>query len=653
MFIEFKEPNYDTFIPELKDIIEKYNKKVDEIVENNSKSYNKTLKILEELDEELSLFFTPLSHLNSVSNTQQTQETYEKSLPIISNFHTKLSHNKKLYKKIKNIKTTKTDEERVINEALKDFELAGVKLAKDKKMRLEEIDMSLSSLSNEFSQNLLNATNEYTLIIEDEKDIKGIPDSALEPLKKKVEGRFVYEFNLQMPNYIAYMTYGPNRTLREELYRAYTSRAPQNADIIDAILQLREEEAQILGFDNYAQYALSKRDASTTDEVIDFLEKLITIAQPYAKKEIEELSAYAKNIENIEQIESYDIAYYTQKLQEEKFDFDERVVQEYFEQNSLLKGLLQTVSKLFHIEFKELQLKLWHPCVKAYDIYENDELRARIYFDLEARAEKRGGAWMHDFETHFFDTKENKKLASAFIVCNFAATSEETPSLLRHDDVVTLFHEMGHALHHLLSKNTQRSLSGINGVAWDVVEFPSQFLENFAYQKNVLKSLGSHYLSGESIPDWLIEKIVQAKNFQAALGILRQIEFSLFDIKLHLKYHNIEQTQHLLDAIRQETSLVKVPNYNKFQNSFTHIFAGGYAAGYYSYKWAEVLSADAFIECLDEDGLFDTLKAKGYKEHILAKGSLKDMRKLYKEWLGKDPDTDSLAKLYGLKGDKQ
>ncbi|MEJ2526666.1 MAG: M3 family metallopeptidase [Sulfurovaceae bacterium] len=651
MFIEFKEPNYTTFISELKDIIARYNNTVDEIVKNDSKSYADTLKTLEELDEELSLFFTPLSHLNSVSNSSQTQKIYEEALPIISNFHTKLSHNKKLYEKIKSITTTKADEQRVINEAIKDFELAGVDLEMKQKKRLEEIDMNLSSLSNEFSQNLLNATNEYTLTIENEKDIEGIPDSALEPLKKERNGKIVYEFNLQMPNYIAYMTYGPNRTLREKLYKAYTSRAPQNAQIIDAILHLREEEAKLLGFTNYAQYALSKRDASSSDEVIDFLEKLITIARPFAKKEFEELSTYAKSIDALTQLESYDVAYYAQKLQQEKFDFDERIVQEYFEQNSLLKGLLETVSKLFDIEFKELDLKLWHPCVKAYDIYEDGKLSARIYLDLEARSSKRGGAWMHDFETHFFDAKEERKLASAFIVCNFSAATKEMPSLLRHDDVVTLFHEMGHALHHLLSKNTQRSLSGINGVAWDVVEFPSQFLENFAYQKDVLKSIGTHYKSGESIPNWLIEKIEQTKNFQVASGLLRQIEFSLFDIKLHLKYHNIEQTQHLLNAIRKETSLIKVPSYNKFQNSFAHIFAGGYAAGYYSYKWAEVLSADAFIECLDEDGLFDTLKAKGYKEYILAKGSLKEMRHLYREWLGKDPDVDSLAKLYGLTKD--
>ncbi|MBN2767911.1 MAG: M3 family metallopeptidase [Campylobacterales bacterium] len=651
--MEFKEPDYDDFIPKLKDIIKKYNQKVDVIIKADSNDYNETLKPLEELDEELSLYFTPLSHLNSVSNSDQTQKTYEEALPILSEFHTRLSHNKELYKKIKSITTKKEDEQRVINEALKDFELAGVNLPKEKKLRLEEIDVNLSNLSNEFSQNLLNATNEYTLIIKNEKDIEGIPNSALEPLKKELDGKIVYEFNLQMPSYIAYMTYGSNRNLRERLYRAYTSRAPQNAQIIDKILKLREEEAKILGFDNYAQYALSKRDANSTDEIVEFLEKMIVTAKEYAKEEFEELSTYAKKIDNIEQIESYDMAYYAQKLQEEKFDFDERITQEYFEQNRVLEGLLSRVSALFDIKFKALELKLWHPCVKTYDIYENDELRARIYFDLEARSSKRSGAWMNDFETHFFDSKENRKLASAFIVCNFATASKETPSLLRHDDVVTLFHEMGHALHHLLSKNAQRPLSGINGVAWDVVEFPSQFLENFAYQKDILKSIGTHYKSGKKIPDLLVDKIIQTKNFQAALGLLRQIEFSLFDIKLHLQYHNIDQTQELLDTIRKKTSFITVPRYNKFQNSFSHIFAGGYAAGYYSYKWAEVLSADAFIECLDEDGAFDTFKAKGYKEHILSKGSLRDMRKLYKEWLNKEPDIESLAKLYGLTKERE
>ncbi|HSR73669.1 MAG TPA: M3 family metallopeptidase, partial [Sulfurovum sp.] len=331
-----------------------------------------------------------------------------------------------------------------------------------------------------------------------------------------------------------------------------------------------------------------------------------------------------------------------------KFDFDDTMTKPYFEQEKVLQGLLYIVSELFAVTFEPADVPTWHACVKPFDIFEEGKLSGRIYFDLEARKEKRGGAWMNDWETHYVDSKGELHLPSAFIVCNFSPTTSKTPSLLRHDDVVTLFHEMGHAIHHLFGKCKERSVSGINGVAWDVVEFPSQFLENFAYEAAILKRFGFHYETDEPISNELMAKIKETKNFQAALGILRQVEFSLFDFVLHQDLYQGEEVQTLLNGIREKTSLLTPPSYNKFQHGFSHIFAGGYAAGYYSYKWAEVLSADAFFSCLDNESGFNKERAKGYKEYILASGGAIEMSELYEEWLGRKADVQSLIKLYEI-----
>ncbi len=526
--------------------------------------------------------------------------------------------------------------------------LSGVNLPDEQKKRMEEISLKLSELSNQFSQNLLDATNAYELIITDAKDVEGLPQSDIDAAKEELEGKTIYKFTLQIPSYLAYMTYGPNREFRKELSKAYATRAPQNAEIIDQILALKNEKAKLLDFDSYAHYALETRDASKQEDVIGFLNDLADAALPQAKKELSELKAYAKKTDGIEDLSGYDVGYYSEKLKKEKFDFDDAMTKPYFQQSKVLLGLLDIVSELFSVTFKAADVPTWHECVKPFDIFDEGKLSGRIYFDLEARKEKRGGAWMHDWETHYVDSKGEQHFASAFIVCNFSPTTKETPSLLRHDDVVTLFHEMGHAIHHLFGKCTERSVSGINGVAWDVVEFPSQFLENFAYEAAILKRFGFHYETGEPISDELMAKIKETKNFQAALGILRQVEFSLFDFMLHQNLYQGEEVQKLIDSIRKKTSLLESPSYNKFQHGFAHIFAGGYAAGYYSYKWAEVLSADAFFSCLDDDAGFDKEHAQGYKEFILANGGSKEMSQLYEEWLGRKADVKSLTKLYEI-----
>ncbi len=648
MFQPFQIDDLATFPKRLEALLNSQRKAIDAIVKSNADDYQSVLKPLQDMDEELECFFTPLSHLNSVMNSEATQQAYEASLPLLSKFGSEMAQNVPLFEKIEKLTGETAQQQKVIANDVRDFKLSGIDLPEEKKKRLEAISLELSELSNAFSQNLLNATNAYELIIEDEKDVEGMPPHDIEAAKTQIDGKTVYRFTLQIPSYLAYMTYGPNRNYRKELSKAYSTRAPENAEVIDRILSLKQEKAHILGFENYAQYALETRDASSEEEVLSFLNTLADAALPQAKEELDELIAFAKALDGIEDFARYDLAYYSEKLKKEKFDFDDTMTKPYFEQEKVLGGMLNIVSELFGVRFEAVDVPVWHECVKSFDIYEDDTLAGRIYFDLEARKEKRGGAWMHDWETHFVDQKGTTHLASAFVVCNFAPATDTTPSLLRHDDVVTLFHEMGHAIHHLFGKCEERSVSGINGVAWDVVEFPSQFLENFAYEEAILKRFGFHYESGEAIPETLMRKIKETKNFQAALGILRQVEFSLFDFILHQKLYQGGEVQALLDSIREKTSLLKPPSYDRFQHGFAHIFAGGYAAGYYSYKWAEVLSADAFFACLDEKEGFDRTRAIEYKAHILSNGGAKEMSKLYQEWLGRKPKVESLLKLYEI-----
>lgn len=648
MFQEFKIDNIEEFPKRLDELLNSQREIIDSITQSSDTSYESVLKPLQDLDDELELFFTPLSHLNSVLNSKESQKAYEESLPLLSKFSSEMAQNEALFHKIEKIKTDNLEAKKVVENDIRGFILSGINLPLKEKKRMEEISLRLSELSNNFSQNLLDATNDYELIIRDFKDVEGLPQSDIDASKEEINGEIVYKFTLQIPSYLAYMTYGSNREYRRELSKAYASRAPQNGDVIDEILALKYEKARLLGFDNYAEYALQTRDASTQYEVLEFLNTLATQALPQAKEEIKELKEYANRIDNIEDLAGYDVAYYSEKLKKEKFHFDEAMTKPYFEQNRVLNGLLDIVSELFAVRFELTNVTLWHECVRAYDIYEGEILSGRIYFDLEARKTKRGGAWMHNWETHYTDSKGVQHLPSVFIVCNFSPSTTSTPSLLRHDDVVTLFHEMGHGIHHLFGKGKEHSVSGINGVAWDVVEFPSQFLENFAYEGAILKRFGFHHESQEPISLELIKKIKETKNYQAGLGILRQVEFSLFDFELHQKLYQKDEVQALIDKVREKTALLPVPSYNKFQHGFSHIFAGGYSAGYYSYKWAEVLSADAFFSCLHDESGFDKESAKGFKKFILSKGGAEDMSKLYQDWLGRKPDIKSLLKLYEI-----
>ncbi|WP_457599614.1 M3 family metallopeptidase [Hydrogenimonas sp.] len=647
-FLHFELPDYESFPDRLRKILEKNEDTIEKLLKKGDTGYLDFVRPFMETFEELDLFFTPLSHLNSVENSEKTQKAYEASLPLLSHYHTKLSQNRELYELFKKIEGANDAQREVLRLELRDFRLSGVDLPEERKKRLEEIDLRLSELNNRFSQNLLDATNAYELIVENPEDVEGIPESDLELAKTEWEGKQVWRFTLQVPSYMAYMTYGPNRALREELYRAYTTRAPENAEVIDEILRLRDEKAKILGFDHYSELSLATKMAPSDEAVVDFLEALAEASLPAAKEEVEKLGQLAAE-DGITSIESYDVAYYSERLKKRELDFDDETTRPYFEQERTLKGMLDFVGELFGIGFSPVDVPVWNEKVKVYDLMEGKEAFARIYFDLEARESKRGGAWMNDWQTHHEDAEGVVHPASAFVVCNFSPSGDETPSLLRHDDVVTLFHEMGHAIHHLFSRVRERFVSGIHGVAWDVVEFPSQFLENFAYERGVLERFARHYRTGEPMPEALMRKIRQSKNFLAASGMLRQIEFALFDFMLHQKLYQGEEVQRLLDSLRDRLSLIKPPAYNRFQWGFAHIFAGGYAAGYYSYKWAEVLSADAFFACF-EAGEIDRERTDGYKRTILQKGASEPMDRLYREWLGRDPDPHALVRLYDLAG---
>lgn len=646
-FTEFK-LNLETFIADLNALIEINHKTIADLLAIKDKTYANFVRPFDLMEEDLELLFTPLSHINAVKNSEATQKVYADALPILTDYSTFVGQNLAIYEAFKAIKTNEydvlnTEQRRILDLNILHFELAGAHLDDASKQRLSEINLRKSTLTNDFSQNVLDATNAFEKIISDQADVEGIPESDLENARFEKDGVTQYRFTLQMPSYIAYMTYGPNRAIREELYRAYTTRAPQNGAIIDELMALRQESAKLLGFENYAEYSLASKMAPSTASVLKFLGELIDASRKQGMRELEELRAIAPGID----LQSYDTAYYGEILKKAQYDIDEEEYRPYFEQHSVMEGMFTFLHELFGLRFVSQEIELWDEKASVYDIYEGETLTARVYFDLEARKDKRGGAWMHNFQTHCEDTAGCTHLSSAFVVCNFPPSSDTSPSLLRHDDVVTLFHEMGHTIHHLLSKVKEHGVSGVNGVEWDAVEFPSQFLENFAYEPKVLKLFAKHHESGEILSDAMIAKLIRAKNFQSGMFMLRQIEFSLFDFELHSKLYQGEEIQALLDSIRERTALIKPPAYNKFQNGFSHIFSGGYSAGYYSYKWAEVLSADAYYAIVDE-GVFGSELARKYKEVVLAKGGSQSMQELFFEMMGRECESKNLLRLSGI-----
>ena len=653
MFCEFNLENLENASVELEKILEESRKNLKELLDIENKTYKNFVSPFQEIGERINEFITPIFHIDSVKNSEITSKVYEDCLPIISKYESEVSQNENIYSVLKYIlsnenSTLNSIQKKVLENEIRDFELSGCNLEKDKKQRLEELDLQLSELSHKFSQNLLKATNAYSLIIENFEDIKDIPESDLALAKFEEDGKTKYKFTLQMPSYIAFMTYCTSREKREELYKAYTTRAPENGKIIEELLALKEEKIKILGFSNFAQYSIATKMAKSEEEVINFLEELGNKAKPKALKEFEELKQLALK-DGITDFRASDVTFYSERLKKAQYDLDEEYYRPYFEQNSVLEGFFEFLHKMFNIKFTKTNAKAWDEKVQVYNLSEENRVIARIYIDLEARTDKRGGAWMNNWHSYYKTSNDEIKLPTAYIVGNFPQSTNDIPSLLRHSDVVTLFHEMGHALHHLLSRVEEPFVSGIAGVAWDVVEFPSQFLEYFSYDKDVLKLFAKHYKTGEVLDDEAINRLIKARNFQSSMVTVRQVEFALFDFKLYQElYKNENEIQKLLDEVREKFAVIIPPSYNKFQNGFSHIFAGGYSAGYYSYKWAEVLSADAFYMFIESGNIFNQELGLKYKECVLSKGGSYNMDKLFYDFAKREPKIDSLLKIDGI-----
>ena len=625
---------------------------------------------MEEAADQLDKMWAPVSHLNSVRDSDELRDVYEDCLPKLVEYGSELGQNKKLFQKLKEYHGSAefieldTAQKKSIENELRDFHLSGVDLSEKDKTRYREISAALSELANKFSQNILDATDAWSLHVEDQAELSGLPDTLMQLAEKRAreQEKSGWVFTLQGPVYGPFMTYCNNRALREQMYRAYATRASEldpnagkwdNSELICQILRLRKERSALLGFKDYASYSVETKMAKSSEEVLEFLRDLGNKSRHAAINDVEELEQFAKDQFGLDELAPWDYAWVSEKLKLDKFDISQEALRPYFPLPKVLAGMFSIVNKLFGIQIKEVSVEqTWHPQIQLFQILDkNNNLRGRFYIDLFARDHKRGGAWMADCIGRRKYNGEIQ-LPVAFLTCNFTEPVNDQPSLLTHDEVMTLFHEFGHGLHHMLTKIDVASVSGINGVPWDAVELPSQFLENWCWEREALDLISGHFETGEPIPDDMLENMRAAKNFQSAMQMLRQIEFSLFDMNIHLESADTDSPQAvraLLQMVRDEIAVVKVPGFNRFENSFGHIFAGGYAAGYYSYKWAEVLSADAF-SLFEENGLFDPETGQSFLENILEKGGSDEPMNLFVQFRGRKPEVDALLRHSGLGG---
>jgi oligopeptidase A len=544
---------------------------------------------------------------------------------------------------------------------LRDFHLSGVDLAADKQARYKEISQQLSKLASQFEENLMDATNAWQKVITDVEQLQGLPESALAQAKQsaEAEGKEGWLISLQFPSYLAVMTYADNRELRREHYQAYSTRASDqspdadkwdNSEAMEQILALRHEKAQLLGFNNYAEYSLATKMADSTDTVVNFLEDLAEKSLGQAQRDLDELRQFAASEHGLEDLQAWDIGYYSEKMRQHFYQLSQEQVKAYFPVSRVLPGLFAIVEKLYGLQISPItEFDSWHPDAHFYQIIDKDQQpRGRFYLDLYARAKKRGGAWMDDCVGRK-KTADGIQHPVAYLVCNFTPPTGDQPALLTHDEVETLFHEFGHGLHHMLTQIDHLGVSGINGVEWDAVELPSQFMENWCWEKEALALISGHYQTGEALPDELFAKMLAAKNFQAGMMMVRQLEFSLFDFKIHQDYDPAQggRIYQTLQSIRDRVAVVKPPVFNRFAHSFSHIFAGGYAAGYYSYKWAEVLSADAF-SLFEENGIFDRATGEAFLHNVLEQGGSSEAMSLFKNFRGREPKIDALLRHNGI-----
>ena len=619
---------------------------------------------LEDANERLGRAWGMVGHLNAVMNSLELRDAYTANLPKITQYHTELGQHPGLFTRFKALKASAgfdrltRAQKKIVGNELRDFRLGGAELSPEKKARFMAASERLSEISSRFSDNLLDATNGFKHHVTDRAEVAGLPEDVLAAAREAAQagGRAGWTFTLHAPSYVPLMQYAENRRLRERMYREYVTRASEfgrpewdNTALIAEIVKLRREQAQLLGFASYAEYSVEPKMAESPQQVLGFIGELATRARPYAERDFREVSEFARGALQLGAVEAWDLPFASEKLRQERYAFSENEVKQYFPETTVLPGMFRLVGALYGLSIEPSQAPSWHPDVRFYAVRDRSgALVGRFYVDLYARPSKRGGAWMDEAITRRLKDGQVQSPV-AYLNCNFSAPVGGKPALFTHDEVITLFHEFGHGLHHLLSRVDYLGVSGINGVEWDAVELPSQFMENFCWEWEVLAPMTSHADTGRPLPRALFDKMLAAKNFQSGLQTLRQLEFALFDLRLHHDYDpgGSKSVLGLLDEVRARVAVVFPPAYNRFPHNFSHIFAGGYAAGYYSYKWAEVLSADAY-SLFEENGVLDAGTGGRFRDEILAVGGSRPALESFIAFRGRAPKMDALLRHSGM-----
>ena len=654
-------------VPAIEKIIADNRQATEALAQQQDVSWQTLAAPLEALEDRLSQAWSPVSHLNSTMNNDALRDAYQQCLAMLSEYSTWVGQNTALFKAFERLResdeyaTLDTAQRKAIDNTLRNFRLAGVDLPAEKKKRYGEIQARLSELGNTFSNQLLDATQSWQLDLGDAERLSGLPESALETLKANAEakGKTGYRITLDVPSFLPVMTFAEDRELRREVYTAYVTRASDqgpkagendNAPVIEETLALRQELAKLLGFDTYADYSLATKMAETPEQVLGFLDDLAERAHPQAQREFNELEAFAKETLGLDSLNPWDTGFASEKLRQSRYDISQEQLRPYFPAPRAVEGLFRVTGKLYDIRMAENpEAPRYHPDVKYFDVLDGDRPIAGFYLDLYAREGKRGGAWMDVCRTRLQRENGELQLPVAYLTCNFTPPVAGKPALLTHDEVLTLFHEFGHGLHHMLTQQSVADVSGISGVAWDAVELPSQFMENWAWDSEGIALISSHVETGETLPQDKLDALLAAKNFQSGMQTLRQVEFSLFDLLIHAQtpapdYEGILAT---LNAVRADIAIIDTPDYNRFANGFSHIFAGGYAAGYYSYKWAELLSADAFSK-FEEEGIFNPSTGKAFRDTILSVGGSLPAKTNFENFRGRSASIDALLRHSGF-----
>lgn len=630
-------------------------------------TWDNLIRPLEELEDRLNKAWSPVNHLHSVRDSEALRAAYNACLPKLSAYYSELGQHQDLYRAYQQIAAgpeyARLDpaQRKVIADALRDFKLSGIALPPEEQARYREIQRELAQLGAQFSENVLDATQEWTRHLSDESRLAGLPESARALARQTARQRGLdgWLLTLELPSYLPVLNYADDRELRRELYDAYCTRASDqgpnggrwdNGPVMERILALRHELAQLLGFHDYAEYSLATKMADSPDQVLEFLDDLARRARPQAQRELDGLREFARERFGLDDVQAWDIGYYAEKLRQHRYQLSQEELRPYFPMTRVLPGLFAVAERLFGVTIHPLaEVETWHPDVRVYAIADAaGHPRGRFYLDLYARPHKRGGAWMDGCLARR-RLGEAIRLPAAYLVCNFTPPVGDDPALLTHNEVLTMFHEFGHGLHHLLTTVDYLPVAGIHGVEWDAVELPSQFLENWCWSREALDGLAGHYQTGEPLPEDLYQRMLAAKHFQAGILMVRQLEFGLFDFRLHRDYDPARggRVLEVLDQVRRQVAVIVPPAYNRFANAFTHIFSGGYAAGYYSYKWAEVLSADAF-SAFEENGIFDPATGARFRESILEVGGSRPALASFVEFRGREPRIEPLLRSSGI-----